>query len=366
MKVKIIRFPTDGPGDTRFLDSLISSNQIDPKEVTALLCKIEGTGTTNDFSRDLAYERYTAYFSEKLSLSPSEVRKQVSFIFSSGCEGVISPHGYLFLITDKKYRVPGREKRLTIGIAKSRELQAEETGSMKQVALVAEAVKKALEDAFIEDPNDVHVVFVKSPVFFGASLRKEHFQEVQTSVKVRASSTSNTRAASALGVALALGEIPEDKIEEHSIGRDFNLYSNVAITFSGVELRHCEVILLGNTDFAQSDFKIAHGSLVDLLDVEGIKEVLRKAGLDFTCCLDEKNRSRVAALFIKVGIDPSGRVRGRRTAVLDSDLNFTRNLRAAASGIAASLLGDTEVFVSAGAEHQGPPGGGIVSAIVRV
>jgi cyanuric acid amidohydrolase len=237
---------------------------------------------------------------------------------------------------------------------------------MKQVALVAEAVKKALEDAFIEDPNDVHVVFVKSPVFFGASLRKEHFQEVQTSVKVRASSTSNTRAASALGVALALGEIPEDKIEEHSIGRDFNLYSNVAITFSGVELRHCEVILLGNTDFAQSDFKIAHGSLVDLLDVEGIKEVLRKAGLDFTCCLDEKNRSRVAALFIKVGIDPSGRVRGRRTAVLDSDLNFTRNLRAAASGIAASLLGDTEVFVSAGAEHQGPPGGGIVSAIVRV
>jgi hypothetical protein len=50
----------------------------------------------------------------------------------------------------------------------------------------------------------------------------------------------------------------------------------------------------------------------------------------------------------------------------DSDINATRHARAAVGGVLASLTGYTELYVSGGAEHQGPAGGGPVAAIVRV
>jgi cyanuric acid amidohydrolase len=366
VRVNVIRFPTSAPGDTRFLHSLISSGQVNPRDIVALLCKTEGTGTPTDFSRELANDRYTRFLSERLSLSPSDLKKRIAFIFSSGCDGVISPHGYLFLTAEKDRRVLGRSKRLTIGIAGTPTLKPEEIGSKKHVLLVTEAVRDGMKNAFIEDPKDVHTVFVKSPILLGVSRRESESGRLEGHPKSRASSAPLTRAASALGVAVALGEVPEDQIKEEKIGQDPHLYSNVAITFSGTELAHCEVILLGNSAFAQSDFIIRHGLLTDLLDGEGVKSVLRKADLDFGCCPDEKTRQRVAAIFMKVGILPSGQVRGKRTTILESDINFTRHLRAAASGVVASILGEPEVFISGGAEHQGPPGGGVVSVIVRI
>jgi cyanuric acid amidohydrolase len=366
MRANVIRFPTSEPGDTRSLDSLISSQQIDPRDIVALLCKTEGTGTPSDFSRELASDRYSRFLSQNLSLSPSDLKRRVAFIFSSGCDGVISPHGYIFLTTGRERPALGKSKRLTIGIARTRTLDPEEIGSKKHVLLVAEAVREGLKNAYIEDPQDVHTVFVKSPVLLGVTRGESESRNLEGHAKNRASSAPLTRAASALGVAVAIGEVQEEQIKEEKIGQDSHLYSTVAITFSGTELAHCEVIVLGNSAFAQSDFIIRHGLLTDLLDGEGVKALLRKAGLDFGCCPDEKTREKIAAIFMKVGILPSGQVRGKRTIILESDINFTRHLRAAASGVIASIIGETEVFVSGGAEHQGPPGGGVLSVIVRV
>jgi cyanuric acid amidohydrolase len=50
----------------------------------------------------------------------------------------------------------------------------------------------------------------------------------------------------------------------------------------------------------------------------------------------------------------------------DSDINHTRHARAVVSAVIASMIGDPMVYVSGGAEHQGPPGGGPVAAIVRL
>ena len=50
----------------------------------------------------------------------------------------------------------------------------------------------------------------------------------------------------------------------------------------------------------------------------------------------------------------------------DSDINSTRHARAAVNAVISSIVGDSMVYVSGGAEHQGPPGGGTVAAIVRV
>ena len=60
------------------------------------------------------------------------------------------------------------------------------------------------------------------------------------------------------------------------------------------------------------------------------------------------------------------RLRGHRHTMLDdSDISSTRHARAFVAGALASLIGHAEIYVSGGAEHQGPDGGGPVAVIVR-
>lgn len=67
-----------------------------------------------------------------------------------------------------------------------------------------------------------------------------------------------------------------------------------------------------------------------------------------------------SAVYEGCGIyHPSGKLQGKRLPFLNSDMNFIWHLR-----VAASFLGDSEVFISADAEQQCPRGGGFVSSIV--
>ncbi len=47
----------------------------------------------------------------------------------------------------------------------------------------------------------------------------------------------------------------------------------------------------------------------------------------------------------------------------DSDIHDTRHARAALGGLLAGLTGEPAIYISGGAEHQGPPGGGPVTII---
>ena len=49
----------------------------------------------------------------------------------------------------------------------------------------------------------------------------------------------------------------------------------------------------------------------------------------------------------------------------DGDINQQRHIREAVGAIIASIFNDTGLFVSGGAEHQGPDGGGIVALIAE-
>ena len=49
----------------------------------------------------------------------------------------------------------------------------------------------------------------------------------------------------------------------------------------------------------------------------------------------------------------------------DTDLDAQQHLRAALGAVIASVAGDGRVFVSGGAAHQGPPGGGLVAVIAE-
>ena len=49
----------------------------------------------------------------------------------------------------------------------------------------------------------------------------------------------------------------------------------------------------------------------------------------------------------------------------DSDINVTRHARAAVGGLIGGVAGTGAVYVSGGAERQGPAGGGPVAVIAR-
>ena len=70
-------------------------------------------------------------------------------------------------------------------------------------------------------------------------------------------------------------------------------------------------------------------------------------------------------MFAKAEASSDGELRGKRHTMLnDSDISSTRHARAFVAGALAGLVGHAEIFVSGGAEHQGPDGGGPVALIV--
>ena len=170
----------------------------------------------------------------------------------------------------------------------------------------------------------------------------------------------------ALGIAVALGEIKMPKAEE--ICRNLDLYSSVASCSSGVELTQAQIVLLGNKPGAGGRYRIGHAVMKDALDIDGIYDAIRNAGLE----LPERPRAedlkgRVVNCFMKCEAD---RARHAARPPPDHARRFRcahhRHSKAAVGGVAAAAIGDPAVFVSVDAMHQGPQGGGPVIAIVDV
>jgi len=101
----------------------------------------------------------------------------------------------------------------------------------------------------------------------------------------------------------------------------------------------------------------------DAIDFPAVADAIRSVGLD---PLDVRSQDRIVNIFAKAEASPDGLVRGlRHTMLEDSDINATRHARAAVGGLIGGLAGTGAVYVSGGAEHQGPPGGGPIAAIAR-
>ena len=80
----------------------------------------------------------------------------------------------------------------------------------------------------------------------------------------------------------------------------------------------------------------------------------------------ELTSARLVGLLVKAEPFACGSIRGNRHIMSnDSDINASRHARASVGGVLASRLGDTQLFVSGGPEHQGPNGGGPLALIVR-
>ena len=363
-KVDVFRIPCSGPGDLSGVQALIDSGQLDPKAVVAVMGKTEGNGCVNDHTRDFAATAWCHFLAPHLDCTAAQVHDRVALVMSGGTEGVLSPHFTVFTRTRVDAAEASAEKRLVIGTAQTRDFLPEEMGRMAQVEATADAVKAAMRDAGIGDAADVHFVQVKCPLLTSAKVLDAQRRGAATVTTETYASMGWSRGASALGVGLALGEFAS--VDDAAILHDDALYSARASVSAGIELEGNVVIVLGEASGSASSYRIAHTVMQDAIDAASVRRMLRDAfGLD-----PERDAETIAArlvnLLAKAEASPNGLVRGARHTMLnDSDINATRHARAAVGGALASVVGQTALYVSGGAEHQGPPGGGPVAAILK-
>ena len=368
LTVDVIRIPTGGPGDVSGLLDLIATGKIEPMSILAILGKTEGNGGVNDFTREYAVAALCGALAPHVDLPPDRVEERIAFVMSGGTEGVLSPHITVFtrakFVDERSDGISG--KRLSIGIASTRDFLPEELGRRAQIEETARAVAIAMADAGIADPQDVHFVQIKCPLLTSERIGAASARGQKTITTSAYGSMGYSRGASALGVAAALGEVDRDIRDEHVL-RNFDLFSAVASTSAGIELMHNVVIVLGNSASSASRFTIGHAVMRDAIDSSAVIEALKSVGLGVGDSSGPTAGRQLVNIFAKAEAAPSGSVRGfRHTMLDDSDVGATRHARAAVGGLIGGLAGSGAVYVSGGAEHQGPPGGGPVAAIARL
>ncbi|MGN0164713.1 MAG: ring-opening amidohydrolase [Lachnospiraceae bacterium] len=355
--------PTKSPNDVSGIKELIENGTIRPEEVMAVLGKTEGNGCVNDWTRGYSVDTLKHFFEGYL---PKAQADKIVYVMSGGTEGILSPHLSVICHNEETDSMAGLEKSLAISAARTRELLPEEIGRMAQVEAVRDTVMEMMKTAGITDPKDVHFVQVKCPLIISQRVAEASERGHEVVTEDTYESMGYSRGACALGIALALGEVPEGSVTDEKICKDWSLYSEVASTSAGVELMECEIILFGNSVTGNSRYFIEHDVMQDAIDAEAVMRALDKAQIGYLRTKNDESRELVQVLA-KAEADPLGIVRGRRNIMHDdSDINHTRHARAVVGGVIASIVGDPMVYVSGGAEHQGPAGGGPVAVIGKI
>jgi cyanuric acid amidohydrolase len=359
MAIEVAKVELKSVQDASGMEALIKKGQFRADEVIAVIGKTEGNGGVNDFTRILADQAFRTVL--RKHGSSEQAVEQIPMVWSGGCDGVITPHATIFARNAKTG--PANKSRLAIGTALSAELLPEDIGRPAMVEKVADGVRAAMRNAGIDDPADVHYVQTKTPLLTIDMVRDAHARGREVACEVH-ESMGVSNGTTGLGIAVALGEIEMPKAEE--ICRNLDLYSSVASCSSGVELTQAQIVLLGNKDGAGGRYRIGHAVMKDAIDIDGIYDAIRSAGLE----LPQRPRAedlkgRLVNCFIKCEADRRGTLRGRRQIMLDdSDVPWHRHSKGAVGGVAAAAIGDPAVFVSVDAMHQGPQGGGPCIAIV--
>ncbi len=135
---------------------------------------------------------------------------------------------------------------------------------------------------------------------------------------------------------------------------------------AGVELLGHEIVVFGMSRAWSGPLAIDHAVMQDAIDIEPVRAALGRLGLPTAGQLAAAERQRLVAVLAKAEASHDGQLRGHRHTMLDdSDISSTRHARAFVCGALAGLVGHAEIYVSGGAEHQGPDGGGPVALIVR-
>ena len=358
----VFRLTMAHPGDLSELERLIVGGTIRAADVTAIIGKTEGNGGVNDFTRGYFTQTLMGLLSQHLNKPAVQLIREIPCVLSGGTEGVMSPHYSVFCVSEGD----GRQypSALAIGTAFSAPVPAEDVGRRAHVESVAAAVRMAIANAGIEQLDDVHFVQVKCPCVTVARASAAIAAGKTPLTNDPNKSMAFARAAGAFGAALALDEIKPDDFDDASLLSDFSIQSPRASISSGVEVECNEVVVLGNGENWGGDLRIAHRPMGDALDIGGIVDVLADLGIAASPQVSPKDAARIACVLVKCEPDRRGKIRGSRHTMLDdTDINAQRHIRGAVAGLVAGVIGDGRIFVSGGAEHQGPDGGGLIAVI---
>ena len=353
---RVHRLSAAAPDDVSAIEAAIAAGTLDPHGIVAVLGKTEGNGCVNDFTRAFAVTALQTMLHRHMAAA---MAAKVCLVMSGGTEGALAPH---WLVLERTQGPDGPSPALAIGRGHTAALASEHLGRRQQVDMVAAGVREAMSDAGIDRIEDVHFVQIKCPLLTAARVQDADRRGVSLATRDTLKSMGLSRAASALGVALALGEVPSDAIADASIGRDSGLWSARASASAGVELLNHEIVVLGMSRHWSGPLAIDHGVMADQIDVAPVRAAAGRLGLDL---LQPGASPALVAMLAKAEAGTSGTLRGYRHTMLDdSDISATRHARAFVAGALAALVGHAEIFVSGGAEHQGPDGGGPVALIV--
>lgn len=358
---RVHRLPMRAPDDVSRIADALKSGTIAPSAIIAILAKTEGNGCVNDFTRGYAVQSLKALLAPHL---PPEALEAVSMVMSGGCEGGLAPHWLVIEALKEDFGPPG--PALAVGSARTRDLRPEEIGRLAQVDLVADAVGQAMATAGIASVRDVHYVQIKCPLLTAERVAAAEARGETVATTSTLKSMGMSRGASALGVAVALGELRRADLSDAAIGVDTALWSKVASASAGIELLDNEVVVLGMSAAWSGDLAIDHAVMADAIDVEPVRDAFDRLGIDASRQLRGETADRFVALLAKAEASTTGTLRGNRHTMLDdSDVSSTRHARGFVAGALAAVVGTGEIFVSGGAEHQGPDGGGPCALIVR-
>ena len=227
-----------------------------------------------------------------------------------------------------------------------------------------------MSDAGLSDPADVHVVLVKAPSLTLESIadaRARGHDTVTTDVSIGPEGAicySNDGSAS--GVAVALGEVDESAVHDAMVRRDWSVYSDVAMTSSGGEKTHAEVLLLGNSATSSSELRVGHRSMRDIIDLSAVAGALESAGVEVPDGDVRRASAGVIYALAKMVMPETPDLDGSRITMLDDPVGY-HVAKAMGGFLLASTTGHTAVFVSGGERnsHQGPPNGNPLAVIVR-
>lgn len=354
---RVLKVPMASPEDTASVTAALEAESFDATVVRAVMCMTEGDG----LARGYAALAFSHLFAGELGWDPAEVGQRIPMLMIGGCSGLVAPYAAVFIDDPSRPWVEAGGGGLAVGVTTTEALNPTDVGTPAMVDAVARAVSSAMAEAGIEDPADVHNVQVKTPWPSTVDAAQGPLAGLDPGTV-----GAMARAAGALGVAVALGEVTREAVTGDAFLRDPLLRSDVASASAGEERIDAAVLVMGNSPASTSPYRIGHAVLRDGIDVAGVYEALRGVGIVDGWPFDAET-TPVDHVFLKSAVDGSGECRGRRHVLRSDYLGpFSWLLgKAVIHATVASVVGDPMMQVSGGGEHQGPPGGGSIAVIAR-
>jgi len=340
------------PSDVSGVLALLEQGAFAADDVVAVTGKTEGTAERDDRTRQEADRALRAVLSERGSRSEAEIGA-IPMVFSSGAVGLLEPNAVIYVRRPCAPADPS-ESSLVIGTAQTPAIREPDIGRLPMLLAVSRAVEAAADGAGLA-ANDARYVLTKSrmpELDHGADgVGPEDMAWVR-----------RTSGAAALGVGVAVGELalPDDR----DIGSNPALWTSRASTSTGHENAETQVILFGNKPGVGGTLRVGRAVMADVLDVQALNRAIQDAGVDVPAShIPEAVRARVVALYVKIGT-PEGTLRGHRQVRDDVNPHYDVQVKATVGGIFAAAVGDPAIYISGGAVHQAPVGGGSVAVIV--